>query len=90
VRHGNAAPELKAHLTHFMLKLSARRALDFASFFSPHAPALAALKCKQAELFGKSHTLTVRESWTSLAGTLQDLANVEEEFRTALLNHSAG
>ena len=87
VRHGNVAPELKAHLTHFMLKLSARRALDFASFFNPHTPALAALKCKQAELFGKSHTLAVRESWSFLADTLQGLANLEEEFRTALLSH---
>lgn len=90
VRHGNAAPELKSHLTHFMLKLSARRALDFASFFSPNAPALATLKYKQAELFGKSHTLAVREGWSSLADTLQGLANLEEEFRAALLNHKAG
>lgn len=87
VRHGNVGPELKAHLTHFMLKLSARRALDFASFFGPRAPALAALKCRQAELFGKSHTLAVRESWSSLADTLQGLGNLEEEFRIALLNH---
>lgn len=87
VRHGDVAPQLKAHLSDFMLKLSARRALDFASFFSPRTPALAALKCKQAELFGKSHTLTVRESWASLADTLQGLANIEEEFRAALLNH---
>ena len=87
VRHGDVAPQLKAHLADFMLKLSARRALDFASFFSPRAPALAALKCKQAELFGKSHTLAVRESWASLADTLQGLAHIEEEFRTALLNH---
>jgi len=90
VRHGKVAPELKAHLTHFMLKLSAQRALDFASFFNPHAPALAALKYRQAELFGKSHTLAVRESWSFLADTLQGLVNLEEEFRTALLNHQAG
>jgi len=90
VRQGNVAPQLKAHLADFMLKLSARRALDFASFFNPRAPTLAALKCKQAELFGKSHTLAVRESWASLADTLQGLADIEEEFRTALLNQSAG
>jgi hypothetical protein len=87
VRHGKVAPRLKTHLTRFMLKLSARRALDFASFLNPYAPALAALKCKQAELFGKSHTLAVRESWSSLADALQGLANLEDEFRTALLNH---
>jgi hypothetical protein len=51
---------------------------------------LAALKCRQAELFGKSHTLAVRENWSSLADTLRELANLEEEFRTALLNHQAG
>ena len=87
VRHGKVAPQLKAHLADFMLKLSARRALDFASFFSPCAPALAALKRRQAELFGRSHTLAVRESWASLADTLHRLADIEDEFRTALLNH---
>ncbi len=89
-RHGHVTPELMAHLTHFMLKLSARRALDFAAFFNLYAPALAVLKCKQAELFGKSHTLAVQESWSSFAETLQELANLEEEFRTVLLNHETG
>lgn len=87
MRHGNITPQLKVHLANFMLKLSARRALDFAAFFEPYVPALAVLKYKQAELFGKSHTLAVRENWSCLADTLQELASIEEEFHTALLNH---
>jgi hypothetical protein len=87
IRSGHVTQKLKGHLCFFMLRLSARRALDFASFFSPRTPALAALKRKQAELFGRSHTLAVRENWADLADTLQELADVEEEFRTALLNY---
>ncbi len=89
VRHGNVAPPLKAHLVGFMFKLSARRALDFASFFEGRAPDLAASKADQAELFGTSHTLAIRESWALLADTLQELAEVEEEFRSTLLNQPA-
>jgi len=84
---GHVAPNLKAHLTYFALQLGAKRALDFATFFAPRSPALAALKYTQAELFGKSHTLAVREDWTSLADTLRALANIEEEFRTSLLKY---
>ena len=85
VRSGHLAPNLKAHLTYFALQLGTKRALDFASFFAPRSPALAQLKHTQAQLFGKGHTLAVREEWASLAGTLQRLADVEEEFRTTLL-----
>jgi hypothetical protein len=87
IRQGNVAPHLKAHLINFMLKLGARRALDFAEFFVERSPALATLKSKQAELLGKSHTLAVRENWGLLADTLQTLADIEEKFRIALLNH---
>jgi hypothetical protein len=90
VRHGNVASRLKTHLVDFMFKLSARRALDFASFFERRAPALAALKAEQAELFGRSHTLAIRESWPLLADTLEGLADIEERFRAALLNQSPG
>jgi len=54
-----------------MLKLSAQRALDLLRSSRRGRPHLAALKYKQAELFGKSHTLAVREIWFSLADTLK-------------------
>jgi hypothetical protein len=84
VRSGHVAPSLKAHLLNFALQLGARRALDFAAFLAPHSPALAAWKDKQARLFGRSHTIAVRESWSLLADTLQELADTEAEFRTIL------
>lgn len=85
VRSGGVAPNLKAHLANFVLQMGARRALDFAFFLAPHSPALAAWKDKQAQLFGRSHTIAVRESWALLADTLQELADTEEEFRARLL-----
>lgn len=85
VRHGTVLPQVKGHLVHFAFKLGARRALDFAAFFDFHDSNLAALKRRQAELFGKCHTLTVREDWSPLADVLQQLANEEEEFRANLL-----
>jgi hypothetical protein len=84
VRSGNIAPNLKAHLTHFALQLGAKRAFDFALFFEPRSSVLANLKHRQAELFGKSHTLAAREDWASLADALQGLADIEEQFRATL------
>ncbi len=85
IRGGEVTPPQTEHLTGFALRLGAKRALDFAAFFSFRDTQLAVLKVKQAELLGKCHTLAVRKNWTALADTLQELADVEEEFRTLLL-----
>jgi len=84
VRRGGGSPQLGGHLVHFALKLGARRALDFATFFESRDRELAALKRTQAKLFGKCHTLAVTKDWLSLADALQRLADVEEAFRVAL------
>ena len=68
----------------FAFQLGAVRALDFAALFDFRNAELAALKRRQAKLFGRCHTLAVRKEWSSLADTLQDLANLEEEFRVSL------
>lgn len=73
------------HLRYFALPQAARRALDFASFFDFRDVDLASLKRRQARLFGESHTFAVAEDWSSSAKKLQELAEVEEEFRTKLL-----
>ena len=83
---GAGAQALKAHLGDFVFRLGAKRALDFASFFEPRAPELAALKDKQARLLGRSHTAAAREDWKAVVAALQELAGVEKEFRSVLLS----
>lgn len=84
VRGGKVSPHEVGHMVGFAFKLGAKRALDFAAFFDFRDAELAALKRRQAKLFGRCHTLAVRKEWSSLADTLQELADVEEEFRVAL------
>ena len=84
VREGKVAPPGVRHMVGFAFRLGAARALDFAAFFDFRDAALATLKRRQAKLFGRCHTLAVREEWFSLADTLQELAGVEEKFRASL------
>lgn len=85
VRGGNLSRGEVDHLVYFALKLGSRRALDFAFFFDFRDQKLAALKRRQAELFGRCHTLAVANNWPSLADALLKLADVEEGFRVTLL-----
>lgn len=73
------------HLVYFALPLGAKRALDFASFFDFHDVNLASLKRKQAELFGRCHTLASAREWTLLGEALKELARIEEGFKLKLL-----
>lgn len=84
VRGGKVSPPEVEHMVFFAFQLGAARALDFAALFDFRNAELAALKRRQARLFGRCHTLAVRKEWSSLADTLQELANVEEEFRASL------
>lgn len=74
------------HFIYFALPLGAKRALDFALFFDFRDTDLALLKRRQAELFGKCHTLAVAKEVKPLAETLQELAEVEDEFSSKLLS----
>jgi hypothetical protein len=85
IRNGILAPKSAGFLARFMFQLSARRALDFAAFFEPYNTKLAELKARQAELFGRCHSLAVYGKWTAVADTLQQLADDEEEFQGVLL-----
>ena len=88
VRGGEVSPGTRGHLVNFALPLGARRALDYAAFFEGRDPDLAAHKRRQALLFGRSHTLAVRNDWTGLPETLRELAETEDAIRTALLSRS--
>jgi hypothetical protein len=76
---------LLGHLRGFTFQVAARRALDFAQFFGERAPDLAALKTEQGRLFGRAHTLLVRQDWSSTAGALTALAAVEDQIRARLI-----
>jgi hypothetical protein len=85
IRNGTLAPKSAGFLVRFMFQLSARRALDFAAFFTPYNARLAKLKGRQAELFGRCHSHAVYGKWAVVADTLQHLADHEEEFQSTLL-----
>jgi hypothetical protein len=83
---GGVSPAERGFMVHFSVKLGARRALDFASFFGSKHPELASLKQKQAELFGALQSSAVQRKWTHVADALEQLARVETEFRDALFS----
>jgi hypothetical protein len=84
VREGELPGPLYGHLTAFALQVGARRALDFAEYFTPRRPDLAALKQEQARLFGSTHTLLVRQAWCAAADALTALAEVEQRIHDHL------
>ncbi len=85
VKSGEVSAAERGFMIHFALKLGARRALDFATFFASQDPGLGALKREQSELFGTCQAQAVERKWMRLAQSLQQLADVETQFRKALL-----
>ena len=85
IRSGKVSAAERGFMIHFAFKLGARRALDFATFFASQDPRLAALKREQSDLFGTCQVKAVERKWMRLAQSLQKLADVETEFRKALL-----
>jgi hypothetical protein len=86
VKNDKVSPAERGFMVFFSLKLGARRALDFANFFESKNPELARVKEKQAELFGALQTFAVQKKWTKAADLLEQLAQVETEFRDALVS----
>ena len=86
LKQGKVSPTERGFMVFFSLKLGARRALDFASFFGSKNPELARMKERQAELFGAAQTFAVQKKWTKVADSLEHLAQVETEFRDALIS----
>lgn len=72
------------HLVHFALPLGAKRALDYAAFFDRRAPGLAALKRRQAALFGACHTACVAEANANAAFQLRALADLEPRIKDGI------
>jgi len=86
VEKGKVSPAERGFMVYFSFKLGARRALDFASLLGSKHPELAGLKEKQAELFGALQSLAVQRKWAKVADSLEQLAQVETEFRDALFS----
>jgi hypothetical protein len=86
VKQDKVTPAERGFMVFFSLKLGARRALDFASFFGSKNPELARMKERQAELFGAAQTFAVQKKWSRLADSLEQLAQVETEFRATLIS----
>ncbi|MNI01356.1 hypothetical protein D3C73_541950 [compost metagenome] len=81
---GEPNPGLMGHLTHFAFQVSARRALGFGQFFQQKNTDLAKIKLRQAEVFGRCHTLAVHGDWHTVGEVLSDLAELEDKFQDSL------
>jgi len=86
VKQDKVSPAERGFMVFFSLKPGARRALDFASFFGSRNPELARMKEKQAEVFGALQAFAVQKKWSGVADLLEQLAQVETEFRDALFS----
>lgn len=84
VKNEKVTPSERGFMVHFSLKLGARRALDFASFFRQRDHRLAELKTRQSRLFGQCQSQAVQRHWGQLAESLIELASTEKEFRDAI------
>jgi hypothetical protein len=89
VRAGRVTPDRVGHITAFHSQRGAKLALDYAAFFDARRADLAALKRRQAESFGRAHTLAVREEWVSLADTLENIASLEDDLADALQSRTS-
>jgi hypothetical protein len=72
-------------LRFFALPLGAKRALHFSAFLAGIDQAIAALKHRQAGLFGECHSRFMHGDWTRTADGLDALATCEAELRQAIL-----
>lgn len=86
VRNGEIPPEKVGFLKNFLFQLGAKRANDYALFFSGLERQLAGIKAEQAQLHGWCHTYVGQEDWLALAECLDQLAETEEEFRQAFFS----
>ncbi|PIS38630.1 MAG: hypothetical protein COT34_02640 [Candidatus Nealsonbacteria bacterium CG08_land_8_20_14_0_20_43_11] len=76
----------RGHFVYFVLPLGSKRALDYFKFFEPFNKELSRLKYQQSKIFGTAHTHAVDKDWSSLTKAFLNLAEVEEQFKNALLN----
>jgi hypothetical protein len=72
-------------MQYFSLALGAKRAIDYATFFTPYNQQLAQEKDQQAQLFGLCHSEAVRCNWSRVASLLEQLAESEARFREVLM-----
>jgi hypothetical protein len=85
VREGALGDDQAAHLRFFALPLGTKRALHFAAFFAEIDQAIAALKTRQAELFGDCHSRFMQDDRAGMADSLDALAACEARLREAIL-----
>ena len=74
------------HLARFALQLGAKRALDFASFFSSCNKTLADLKYSQSRVFGEAHSCLLRKDWSGTAHQFRQLADLTEKIQDQILS----
>lgn len=87
VEKGRLSDLGREYLTRFVLKLGARRALDYASFFERYERGLSLYKKQQAELFGEAHALAVNGDWRVMAKVIRSLAKAESKTRQRICGY---
>jgi len=77
----------RGHLTHFVVPLGAKRALDYACFFQPHHATLHRLTTEQAKIFGTLQGYLVKEEWEGAGAEFAKLAELEGSIKDAVLRN---
>lgn len=82
--HSEFSPAQTGHLTHFVLPLGAKRAMDYAGFFASRHPVLADLKREQAVQFGACHSELVAGHGRAAGDRLLRIADLEQHIADAI------
>ena len=74
-------------LTGFVIPVSAKRTNDFYAFLKEHDEKLANLKLEQSKMLGKIHTALMDKSTESASNYLNQYAELEKSFKSAVLGY---
>ncbi|MFH0791948.1 MAG: hypothetical protein V1905_01910 [bacterium] len=72
-------------LTYSSFVFATRCALDIAYFLQPYNKYLAQIKYKEADALGMCQVYATKKSWKALAGELRKISDLEQSFKSQLL-----
>lgn len=85
VRDNGLNQEQKQILQFFSFRLASARNLYISKFLKSHDSNKSKIKEQLAELFGQAHLSTLKEDYFNLAHTLEEIAQLDEEFKALCL-----
>ena len=84
--HGLNSQQKQLH-DFFSFRLASARSNYLSLFLQKHDFERAVLKAKMADLFGQAHLASLREDFIGLADILQDIAQLDNQFKEKCLQY---